>query len=497
MPDARSGNREIWQRGANGVALVCALLSVVVFVRRGLDAWETAGIAPGVAITSGCEGESFYAIWRAVHGETIYTDAARLPYGAAYFNWLFYAGYAGPVRAAVNRIDDTVIPRAGRLVTAAGALLGVGGLFWLLSRVLRGQWLTAAGVATFVYFGPLVGWWAHTVRPDVWALALETTGLALLLLNYQRRPLAAVLTSCLLFYGAWSFKQTYVLGLGGAVLFLLFRRQWRWAGILSGGSVVLWCLTFLTLGPSYRAAFRSTSTTNVYYLALGLNNLVDLIQKTAPLWLMAAPALLWPTRPDLQPRAPPVSDACLMGLLGLLVALPLSFAASCKLGAASYYYFTAEVMLALLAAGLVARSGSPTMVLLGFVTALGVQSLVEFGYVGQVSQIPQARGLAATWAAWRNQPVPRYASINNLNEPWLNPGSPPFVIAYNYWLDRTAGRPFETDGLGGLISSGYFRTLLLPADTRGEYDGGSLNLYVRGQTINGFTVFHRSDTLRP
>ena len=44
----------------------------------------------------------------------------------------------------------------------------------------------AAAIAALTFLGPLVGWWAHTVRPDVWACALETSGLVIFL-HLQRR----------------------------------------------------------------------------------------------------------------------------------------------------------------------------------------------------------------------------------------------------------------------------------------------------------------------
>ena len=102
-------------------ALACIVLSTAVFVRRGHAAIEAAAEPPGVAITSGYEAESFFALWRAVHGQPVYADVTRMPYASAYFNWFFYAGYAVPVGAAVKLGGDAaIIPLMGRLTTAAG-----------------------------------------------------------------------------------------------------------------------------------------------------------------------------------------------------------------------------------------------------------------------------------------------------------------------------------------------------------------------------------------
>jgi hypothetical protein len=474
-------------------ALACIVLSTAVFVRRGHAAIEAAAAPPGVAITSGYEAESFFALWRAVHGQPVYADVTRIPYASAYFNWFFYVGYAVPVGAAVKLGHDaSIIPLAGRLTTAAGALAGVAVLFWLLRRVLAGGNLIAAALATFVFFGPLVGWWSHTLRPDVWAFTLETGAVLVLLLRHRSYPLGSTLLAGLLFYGAWSCKQTYFFGLGGAFFFLLWRRQWRPAALLAAVSVCLWVTTFALLGPGYRGAFRGTVTTNVYYLALGLECLRDMLVKSAPLWLLLSGAFL--LRSKARPTAaasPLVRDALALGTLGLLVAAPLAFAASCKLGASTYYYFTTLLMLSLLTAGLIATLACTRLVVAGLGLAAGLQALVLSGHAGKIDLTEQSRELAAVWSVWQRQPEPRFASYDNLNLPWLNVDSPPLVVAFNYGLDRAAGRAFEHDGVGGLIAVGYFRTLLLPTDTGAEYDGGSLRLYSRGETVADVTVYHR------
>jgi hypothetical protein len=470
---------------------VCVLLSCLIFVWRGRESIAAVTMPPGVAVTSGFEGESFFALWRAVHHQPIYGDATRLPYASAYFNWLFYWSYAGPVAAAVGWSGDASIPLAGRLITACAALLGTVIFCGLLRRVLGGHALVAAGLATFVFFGPLVGWWAHTLRPDVGALALETAALAAMVMHHRGHPLAATLGACLLFYGAWALKQTYVCGLGATVLFLLMRRQWRTAGWLVLGTVILWTATFLVLGPSYRSAFRSMAVSSVFYPMLGLGNLQDLLVKAAPLWLLAAVCLMGGHETGANRPTILAADARLLSLIGLIIGVPLAFAASCKSGAASNYYFTVLVMLALFVASSLATHASHRLLLAAFVLAGCMQLLVLLGKAGKISLADQTQELATTWTAWQKADEPRFAHVTTFNLPWLSPNSPPIVTAFNYGPDRARGLAFESDGIGGLIATGHFRTLLLPADTREAYDAGSLRRYSRGETINRLTIFRR------
>lgn len=467
-------------------AAVCLGLCGAVFCARGQATWTATRVAPGVAVTSGFEEESLFAVWRAAHGQPVYADGTRLPFASAYFNWLFYAGYAAPVRLFFPEGGAGLVATA-RAVTVAGAVVGAGGLFFLLRRILGGEPLLALALAGFAFAGPLVGWWSFTVRPDVWAVGFETLAMALLLLGWRARPQLAALAAAVLFYAAWSCKSTYVVGLGAAGLFLLCRRQWPALLLLAGVSGLLWVATFAALGPEYRAAFSATARTNVYLLSHGGANLRDMLAKTLPLWVLVA-WLALPPKPDKNP-SPLAGDALLYAAAGLGPAMLFNFAGACKVGAASYYYFPSLMLLTLLGAALIARHRQSPAIPVALALAAGIQLLALLGRAGHVSLSDQTRSLAATWQAWHAQPEPRFSAVTGLNLPWLSTGSPPLVLAFNYGLDREAGRVFERGGVGGMIAAGYFRSLLLPAETGATYDGGSLQHYERGEEREGFAIY--------
>ena len=100
------------------LALAGWMLTTGDFLQRGRSAWQAAGVAPGVAITSGCEEESLFALWRAGHGQPVYLDTAHPPFAAAYFNWLFYATYSVPFRSTRPSADAADSIRESRLLTA-------------------------------------------------------------------------------------------------------------------------------------------------------------------------------------------------------------------------------------------------------------------------------------------------------------------------------------------------------------------------------------------
>ncbi len=479
-----------WKATAALAAVLAVLLSAIVFAQRGLAAWQASGVPPGVAVTSGFEEESLYAVWRSLHGEPIYVDGARLPYASAYFNWLFYSAYVTVLKPVVTPGTASLIPRAGRIVTAIGAISGAIVLFLLLRRILDGALGLPAAVAAFVFFGPLVGWWAHTVRPDVWALALEAGALASLLAWHRERPWRATLVSLGCFYAAWSFKQSYALGLLAGTLFLGSHRKWRHALALLTGSMLLWAVTAAALGPGYRAAQHGTFLSNTFYYAHGWNNLRNALEKSLPLIVLAVWAGTRQRGRDPHPSPLP-EDATRLGWIGVAVSLPFAFAASCKLGAWSNYFFSTALLLTLAGAG--GFSLRPSRVVSSIVCAMiAVMQLgASFGWAGRVHLDDETRFTAQAWEMFRSLPEPRFTSENRLQLPWLNPGSPALVLAYNYDQERRSGRPFEHGGVGGLIERGYFASMLLPAGTGDTFLGGKLAHYSRGETACGLTTFRR------
>ncbi len=470
------------------LAAAALLLCAGLAARRAAAAYAVTAVAPGTSVTSGYEEESFYAVWRAARGETVYLDPLERPFASAYFNWAFYRAYGLALRPWVPLADGTAVPRFGRLVTAAGALAGATVLALALARILPGRrWLVAA-LAAFAFAGPLVGWWAHTVRPDVWALAAESAALAGGLCWLRTRPTLAFAVAAAGFYTAWAFKPTYFLGLGAFVLFLLAERRFRFAAGLLGVLAAAVAVTLALGGPGYRLVLFGTAVTNRFFIGPGLAHLPGAVLKLAPLLLLALPGLLRPPAPGGNPLA---ADALRLARLGLPVLALFAFAGSCKLGAATNYYFSLVPLLALAAAASLAVRPLPRLAPAAFAGMCALQLGLFAGAAGRIDLRPQAEQLARRWQVFRALPEPRFSSDLRLNLPWLNPRTPPAMPAFNYPLDRAAGKRFAAGGIGGLISSGHFAGLLLEPGPNGAYDGASLAGFAASGRAEGLVAFVR------
>ena len=470
--------------------LLVLVPGLLVQVERGRAALSS----PSTAVTSGCEEESFYAIWRGNQGTSPYIESTRPPYATAYFNWLFYKAYS----AVSSGHPDAAIPFWGRITTLAGALTALACCSWVFTlggSPLRLAWSFLTGLALFS--SGLFGWWLFTVRPDVWALTFEIGAVTWFLAFHPRRDWIATGGAIVLTYAAWSFKQANVAVAGTLILYLARQREWRLLMAFAGGFSLLLAITLLAGGPIYRANLASAASG--FEVALGWTNLLHATVRALPLSLLPVYAVALWLGDERKPWTPAAPAGVQFALIGLVVSGTLAFVASFKAGASHNYYFTAAFFAALL--GVQSRlalqnrryqRAGDLAVGAGLAVACLLAGLQFSGRLGTLTLTSANTELARRLEVWQALPAPRFSEDRRLALPWLNPGMPPFIPAFNYPADRARHRAFEYDGVGGLIRDGYFAALLLPETTTGEYDGARLSdHYERKALAAGMAVFQR------
>lgn len=453
---------------------------------------------PMHVITSGWEQGPLLTIWKVMHGEPVFHDRHLFPFDVTVFNWLFYHLYgllSGLVLAGWS-LDDAWIPTIGRLLTLSGAVVGVTACVALFRQVLGPEgsgrvggltWLSAL----FVMTGPLIGWWAVTVRPDVWAMALEAVAAWLFWHGWRRgRPAWGALAAAVPLYMAWSCKQTAITILIGLGLFLLAKRQWRGVAALAAGFALPVAVTFAVGGPVYVNSLLMRDYPMDYSLAHALGVAANAGVKTlAPLGACLVATLVAALVPEVRRRA--LADERL-ALAGLCSAAGLGVAGltSLQTGSAENYYFTASVFITLTSLiGLdVVRQCAPArasgMATLGVGAAWLVQALaVGAVLVGLAGARPGDLasghgGLVAAKRCLDGLPRPLYVDNDYLSLPWMTPDNPPFVKPFPYGMERAMGRWFERGGIGGLVGEGWFAAIVVPGvDAPPAVDGAALERY--------------------
>lgn len=486
-----------------GLAVATAILSALLMAVRAYSAISLA--EPLQAATRGCEYESSYVFWKYVSGLPIFVDPTRIPFAGTYYNWLYYVFYGEIIRFFLGALSlsEAWIPTISKLATLAGAMVGTIVTTIAFARLIaKGDvWLTALGAALagYLFLGPLMGFWGISNAPDVWALVFDVAALALFLELYGRRPRAAILAFAALAYLAWSFKQTFVFGVGTVGLFLLWRRDWRGVALLIAVMSSLWAATLLAGGAVYQKSILAFGGTQVKLQTYDFfRNLGIFISKEMPLiaGLALLPAL-WPNRRRILRE----DDVLTFALIGTIFSFVLTLPASAKQGAGDNYYFVPSLYLSLVLLAALARLKRENAVprrglacVAGgwLISMLGIVSVLT-GLNGVLSVRKYHDDLMAINRALGELPQPSFIAPPYLELPWMRAKAQHFVYHCSYLWDRAAGVPMERGGIGGLINEGYFASLAFPAENE-TFDGAALDRYrALPETRQGFIIYIRRD----
>ncbi|TAN60351.1 MAG: hypothetical protein EPN20_13790, partial [Magnetospirillum sp.] len=192
-------------QGRNHPLTVAAGLAVaaaaVLLLMRAESAISLA--RPLLVVTSGAEEEGMMGILRAMDGAA-YVDPFLSPFNATYYNWLFFYGYAAVIGAIKGGLGLGVdwIPTIGRFLGMASVAV-----CWIMSALAIRRLAPSCGpaarrhnrlLAAWLAIGPLTGWWAISINPELWATAMSEASVAAMLVWYERRRLPAIVLAGLL-----------------------------------------------------------------------------------------------------------------------------------------------------------------------------------------------------------------------------------------------------------------------------------------------------------
>ena len=243
-------------------------------------------------VTSGFEEESLFAMWKYLHGIPIYSDPHQIPFAASYFNWLFYSLYGSFISATVNLfgLDEAWIPTIGRCITLCVVAIGFCVNYQLFtSKKVNTHplpFLLAISLSAVLWLGPLIGFWAMTVRPDVIALFFDLCAVFYLLKYLPTHILVGVVSAALWCYLSWACKQVNIVMPVAIGLFLLVEKRWQ-AFILF--SVLLgscYALTLLLANYNLLKTLFFINTAIPLSFDVFFENLIAFIKKALPAWLL-------------------------------------------------------------------------------------------------------------------------------------------------------------------------------------------------------------------
>lgn len=452
-------------------------------------------------VTSGFEEESLFALWKYFHTLPVYNDPHQLPYSASYFNWLFYSFYGASI-TAVNQIfhlNESYIPTIGRCLTLVIVSCG----FWLNAKLFSNRfegvaslpWYYSLSLSAILWFGPLVGYWAMTVRPDLLALLFDVCAALFLLKYLSKEVFISAVLAALWCYLSWACKQINIVMPIAIGLFFLIERKWQAFILFSIILVSGYALTLTVANDALLKTLFFVDTAIPLSKLVWIENLIEFMKKTIPVWILIAGLVCLQYRDKSLAQKIRQDKMVKLSLCGLFAWSITLLPASSKIGSSINYYFIALFFLLMAIAGMLRHVVQQnTKLLTGTIALSGVTLMVSILVAltnGSIENLKQQQKMQVSLKTCMDQALQPIFVMNHYAAlPWMNPSAISFVLAYNYWNDRLSNRPFEHNGIGGLISQGYFNTLILPPLITHTFDGASLNAYEReGQECGGYGVF--------
>lgn len=225
--------------------LVFVILNLAVFIIRLISVLHY-----GSLFTDGSDASVIYPVWKGVHNLPVYEWPLAYPFSVTVYNYLFYYTYAFYLKVVGE--SGSGILTWGSLFTPVFIIVGAIAQWKLVQKLLD---LRGARSLLSLFFAlglwsctSIVRYWACAIRPDVAAVALVMVALCMVI----RQPRFGFAYTGVLFYLAWSFKQSVVLALIGVCLFLLFHKRWLDLSVLITVFATLIVATMLLGTPEYR-----------------------------------------------------------------------------------------------------------------------------------------------------------------------------------------------------------------------------------------------------
>jgi len=451
------------------VAALGALLVLYVRVSSWTSCWRW-------SIAEGRESPCIYALWRLLHGHELYEWPTRPPYSISFYNFGFYQAYVSVLR--VFGVDGERLLFVPRFLTLFGAAVGALAFVRVGAGLApprdRTGWLTLGALGFVVWCGTqFASWWVLSVRPDVWAVVFALGGLGLAL-RREGRGLGTLAAASLLFFLAWSFKQSCILTFVGLMLGLAVGRRFRDAFVLGAPFAILVATALVIGGDVYRFNVVTAPAASRFKLTL----LLGVLERTLPqnLWILGFfPLAFWFTGEGARlARFRSLSLANRQVIGAALVAIAFGIVAFGREGSNKNQLFEGYVLAALASWSAWARSResmSPRISLLGAALALplAVFPLLQLAGVRGSGRLvfcadSDARELERMAAAVAALPKPLFSDEEVWALPWNSSDSRyPAMVIDSTWYGVAEREHLVPPGfVANLLASGRFKSALLP-----------------------------------
>lgn len=490
------------------VSLIGAIIGVLLMPVR---IWYAFSFSEPLQLTtSGYEEESLYAMWKYLMGLKIYADRYSIPYAQSFFNWLFYQSYGFFINTFISLFPLSLrwIPTIGRFFTLVGALIGVFVCYASFLSVSRakdaGIKILAFSFALTVFLGPLVGFWAFTVRPDIWGFVCEATGVFLFWKYYSINNIKAIIFTSLALYCSWAFKQSYIYTVIAISLFLLLKKEFKVLGIFLLLMILFYSITFLLGDRDYFNSIFCHARRGFSFSSIK-ENIFNASLKSFPSIVTSIVSFVFIFQTKGMKKECVKEKRLLFTIILFLVTTIISIPGSGVIGAADNYYFMELYSLSLVAVTLLNKIYNKLidieknknkikifvgLLMFGWGIHIAAMIPVFIGHKGVLSVYPQHVDFMKKQKCIERFPKPLFVDNMYLSLPWMNPSEPYIFRNALYMISA------EVDDLcdfGRLIKDGHYKALFLKEKLE-TFLGARLSDYkILSEKYEGFYVYIKND----
>lgn len=448
------------------VVMIFVLLNLAVLVLRVISVWHYGELAPFGS------PQALFGVWRGIHHVPVYSWPLKYPYTLALYNYLFYFSYAFLLR--LLGATGAGITLWGCAITPVFAIIGALAQWKLVQSYLnlRGaRSLLSLLFAVGLWFcASIVRYWALSIRPDMAAIAFVMVALWICV----RRPRFGFAYAGVLFYLAWSFKQSVILALAGVCLFLLFQKRWRDLTLLAAVFAALIAATLLLGTPEYRYNILIAPRVIKGFSWMWAMQIAPKSLLANAYWILA-PLALW-----LASGARRLDDTVRLLSTAFAVALAGGVLAMTKVGGWDNYLFEAFVCGSTLLQ--IAVFAAPVRLVdalllfgciqpaLQVVTKPSGTHVHTFGTVG-ISTPAEYADAVAMRNRLASMKKPLFTPDPIFSLPWFSNDNRPPVLMIDIIFHDATRASCEDGCVEGMLKRGEIPTVLLPVTSRPDPSG--------------------------
>jgi hypothetical protein len=440
---------------------IAAVISLTIFILRLYCSLDYA------VLTSGCEEESLYAIWKYIHNFDIYLPNNRFPYTSSYFNINFYLLYGEICKLFINylKLNETyltIITRIISVIFTAGILITTYKLF----RIKKSQQHSAL-IAIILILNPFLGFWSLTCRPDIAATFFSI----LALYQFQKSTYKINLSVILLLALSWSFKQSFIF----TAIFIFLHAGIQKINISKAmllGSLIAFILAvgyYLYGYNFFYSVFLSQKNLGLN-IQLGIQNMSSFILKAGPIIFLFFVLNSFKTN---------------TWLVATIFALTCILA--CKDGASDNYYFELYFIIIFIIS--TTKKENFELIHLYLIPQIFVLLALITGLKGNLIPTKFIQN-ELLLALQDNKEKSLVLDQTALNLPWIIHGPAEnvyYVKSSTYDID-ILNKPFEFGGIFGSLNKIKYTKIYIPKMNNSAVVKMPHN-YIKTQEISGFYIF--------